>query len=441
ISKNNFLNQKGKQIQSNSTATNSDFINLLKTTDPIVQVYYYERDKSKGINGVVIIPDYCIQSVTKEFIVIKNDGSFGKIKGDVEPKENYLVISTNERSGPEWKKIILDYHAQQKEITNIRPKLSPITNIDGSICLSNPKDAKNGSVIINSSQDFALLTKSGHNSYETYNITNNLQNNVNNKYNDEKYTVMLVDNGGCLIDDNPLPFIPPPTPPTNPDDYPNKIQRFTSARFPSLDKLHYFCPWHEGQPEVNMHLLVLVTKEDLGLYPNESINIAYDGDDTYYLANLGGLWIPGNHWYYWGGFLGAEVFSDWNDFSYNSSLVNNALGTIENNLPILWEPRKTSWYRGLIVNELDARTYLIPEEFKIPVKNGHIINFSVNNIKYSTADPTWQKIDDSRIVTQGYFDIREGSYFKTIPKKFAQYPDESPSTNTAIQFTYNLTDN
>ncbi|MCX8473301.1 MAG: hypothetical protein ORN85_06590, partial [Sediminibacterium sp.] len=436
ISKNNFLNQKGKQIQSNSTATNSDFINLLKTTDPIVQVYFYERDKSKGINGVIVKPIVINDNITKQCLLVKKDGSLSTINRFIEPKENYLVISTNERSGPEWQKAIAEYQEQKKEIANIRPKLVPKTNTDGTsrVCLSNPIDGKNGSVIINSSQDFTLLSKNGHNSFETYNITNNLQNDVD-KNNEDKYAVMYIDDDGCIVDE-PNPYNPPttttPTLPLNPDDYPSKIQTFTSAKFPDMGVVREFVPIDEGAPDVLLYFLTLVNPTTLNDYSSGYLSVTTDGNDVYYLQSV--LYVPlfGGWWHSGDGLDFVSLYVNWRDFnppfSYEFFLPNS---TIKKRLP--WNPKITGWYRGLIAVEIDANGPTFKDAtFKIKPKNkDYYISFQAHNILY--------KYSTDLIISNGIFDIREGSKTQANPKDMNKDCTET-YRNVKMNFAYNLSD-
>lgn len=70
--------------------------------DPLLQLYFYKSslmNDSSSIGGIVIVPENFNESKDKEVILIKNDGTKSKIRTDVDPNQNYLVLSKNERIG------------------------------------------------------------------------------------------------------------------------------------------------------------------------------------------------------------------------------------------------------------------------------------------------------------------------------------------------------
>ena len=94
-----FKNIEGKAIHNNNKF---NFTNEILKFDPLIQLYFYKgtEPKSTEIQGIVITPKTYNEKEVSEFKIIKKDGSFATISSIKDPKDNYLVISTNERIPP-----------------------------------------------------------------------------------------------------------------------------------------------------------------------------------------------------------------------------------------------------------------------------------------------------------------------------------------------------
>lgn len=79
-----------------------NLVEKMLQNDPLLQLYFYRSslmNDSSSIAGIVIVPENFNESKDKEVILIKNDGTKSKIRTDVDPNQNYLVLSKNERIG------------------------------------------------------------------------------------------------------------------------------------------------------------------------------------------------------------------------------------------------------------------------------------------------------------------------------------------------------
>lgn len=99
---NNCMSNNTTTLKSGSSINN---VNRLLTNDPSLQLYFFRGETAKdsvSFNGIVVLPENYNEKIHHDLILIKNDGTQSSIKGNVDPKENYLVISRNERLGMSW---------------------------------------------------------------------------------------------------------------------------------------------------------------------------------------------------------------------------------------------------------------------------------------------------------------------------------------------------
>lgn len=79
-----------------------NLVERMLQNDPLLQIYFYRSslmNDSTTIGGIVVLPENFKESKDKEVVLIKNDGTESKIRTDVDPNQNYLVLSKNERIG------------------------------------------------------------------------------------------------------------------------------------------------------------------------------------------------------------------------------------------------------------------------------------------------------------------------------------------------------
>lgn len=77
----------------------NNFSNYLLESDSLVQIYYYiaNGNDSTSFDGIVIKPAEYQEGEKRTLMVIKLDGSIDYVRTDIDPDENYLVISENQR--------------------------------------------------------------------------------------------------------------------------------------------------------------------------------------------------------------------------------------------------------------------------------------------------------------------------------------------------------
>ncbi|MFI3298053.1 MAG: hypothetical protein R3Y59_10600 [bacterium] len=67
-------------------------------SDSLLQVYYYQGNNSDEVQGIVVIPDDVQESEDIDLMAIDMNGDIEYISSQVDPDQNYFVISANERS-------------------------------------------------------------------------------------------------------------------------------------------------------------------------------------------------------------------------------------------------------------------------------------------------------------------------------------------------------
>jgi hypothetical protein len=98
---NSILNNSSTIRKVKSSSNNSNFASSIISQDSLVQIYYYTSgcdSISNTYEGIVVVPEDVKERDGKDLLVIKKDGTTTYIRSDIDPDENYLVISRNERS-------------------------------------------------------------------------------------------------------------------------------------------------------------------------------------------------------------------------------------------------------------------------------------------------------------------------------------------------------
>ncbi len=83
------------------TSENASISEQITKSDSLLQLYLYvnsESTDSTSFNGIVVLPESYNEKRDTSLMLIKNDGTITSIRGDIDPSDNYLVLSDNERS-------------------------------------------------------------------------------------------------------------------------------------------------------------------------------------------------------------------------------------------------------------------------------------------------------------------------------------------------------
>ncbi|MCX8480990.1 MAG: hypothetical protein ORN58_03635, partial [Sediminibacterium sp.] len=354
ISTGSYVNSEGKSINSISNKTN--FVEEVINTDPLIQVYFYNPSPHKLFDGIVVTPVYYNEHITKEFIVVKRDGTLDKIRGDKRPEnDNYFVLSTNERTSETYKKLL----ANNNKLIKI--------NIGGRerVCLSViDKGIVNKTVLVSEPAYTYLKSNPISNSFNTNQKAYTYSNSS------DKKIMVRYDEIGCIIDEPSEPLPPPPPPTYRSPLIPCKnFLQITAATFNSWDNLYAVEGFLKGQPEVYFTF-------------HELIKNRINGRDTIYQGPDKTALVPSG-WYRdywdWGGYHKDLL---WSDFIINSTN---------------WCPDDVGYYRYISAAELDEGTLRVKEVgITIDTKSGSItpklsfqyddeteILFSFNSIFYN----------------------------------------------------------
>lgn len=100
--KNSLSDCLSKRTSSLKSTNGADVLETILNTDNLVQLYLFTSNgtqDSMKFDGIVVLPEDYNDQVTQELIVYKKDGTQSTVMSNVDPKENYLVISSNERGG------------------------------------------------------------------------------------------------------------------------------------------------------------------------------------------------------------------------------------------------------------------------------------------------------------------------------------------------------
>ncbi|MCX6183201.1 MAG: hypothetical protein NT150_14915 [Bacteroidetes bacterium] len=84
-----------------SNKTGENFSENLIENDSLIQLYFFlgNSNDSLSFEGIVIRPFEIENNVPIDLLVINKDGSETTVRSDIDPTKNYLVVSSNERSG------------------------------------------------------------------------------------------------------------------------------------------------------------------------------------------------------------------------------------------------------------------------------------------------------------------------------------------------------
>lgn len=127
----NFKSQRVRNVEDVD-----NFSNLLLSRDSLLQIYFYNvTGDSSSFKGIVVVPENVKERDRKDLLVINKDGSESYIRSDIDPQDNYLVISRNERTGsPELEAAYVSSNKQNvktssngKSISIVRAKFKDIT--------------------------------------------------------------------------------------------------------------------------------------------------------------------------------------------------------------------------------------------------------------------------------------------------------------------------
>lgn len=93
------LNQQVTLSKVKSSVISSNFISDLVSQDSLLQVYFFRGniEDSTSYKGIVVLPENYVEGDGKLLLVINKDGSTSYVRSDIDPVDNYLVISQNER--------------------------------------------------------------------------------------------------------------------------------------------------------------------------------------------------------------------------------------------------------------------------------------------------------------------------------------------------------
>ena len=227
---NEFKNENNKII---NDINKSNFLSKMIETDPLVQIYYHFVDRTKLYNGIIVTPVEYNEKKVKIFTIIKKDGSIDKIRGDVFPiDENYLVISTNERSTPHWK----EYSKYFKAIKVGDRRLA---------CMA-----------------LKEIEKRKINTFSSkFNI---------------KPTISVITNNSDDCNITPPPVVyDPTTDENNPYNWQVKAISFPSARFNSYDDILNIEGFAKGQPEIRVFCFYLTKNLQTGEFTGRITNMLY----------------------------------------------------------------------------------------------------------------------------------------------------------------------